>query len=110
MRVGFAGAGNMAGAMARGWAGAERGPDGMLFSDIDANRAEARAAEVGGEVRPDLSALAADSDVVVLAVKPAALDAAADALGNTAPALISVLAATPVARLAAAFPGVPLIR
>jgi pyrroline-5-carboxylate reductase len=109
MKVGFAGAGNMARAMARGWA-AGGGPDAMLFCDLDAQRAAALADEVGGETRDSLSEVAAESDVVVLAVKPAALDDAAEALGHKAPAVISVLAATPVARLAEAFPGVPVIR
>ena len=111
MHIGFAGAGNMAAAMARGWAAAApEGPGGMLFSDLDAERAEALAAEVGGETRPDLSALRADSDVLLLAVKPAALDAVAEELGGEAPAIVSVLAATPLDRLAAAFPGVPTLR
>jgi pyrroline-5-carboxylate reductase len=110
MRVGFAGAGNMAGAMARGWAAGDGGPEAMLFSDLDAGRAEALAAETGGETRLDLATLAGDSDVVVLAVKPAALDDAAAALGPGIGPVISVLAATPVDRLAEALPGVPLIR
>src|SRR5919198_2465907 len=54
MRIGFAGAGNMAGAMARGWAGAEGGPEAMLFCDIEAERAATLAEEVGGEVQDDL--------------------------------------------------------
>jgi pyrroline-5-carboxylate reductase len=110
MRIGFAGAGNMAGAMARGWAAGEGGPDAMLFRDVDADRAAALAESVGGETRPSLAELAADSDVVLLAVKPAALDEVASELGGEAPAVVSVLAATPVARIAEAFPGVPVIR
>jgi pyrroline-5-carboxylate reductase len=110
MIVGFAGAGNMAAAMARGWAGAEGGPDAMLFRDLDEARAEALAAEVDGETRESLPALVADCDVVLLAVKPAALDDVAEEMGHTAPALLSVIAATPTSRLAEAFPGVPLLR
>lgn len=111
MRIGFAGAGNMAAAMARGWAAADSGgPDAMLFADIDATRAEAVAGEVGGETRADLGTLRADSDALLLAVKPAALDEVAEELGGTAPAIVSVLAATPLARLEAAFPGVALLR
>src|SRR6266511_3890902 len=91
MRVGFAGAGNMAAAMARGWARAEGGPEAMLFCDLDADRADAVAQEVGGETR-------------------AALRELADELGGKVPALISVLAATPTAKLAEAFPGVPVLR
>ena|SRR5436190_7401886 len=110
MKVGFAGAGNMAGAMARGWAAGEGGPEAMLFCDLDAARAQALADELGGETRARLAELARDTDVVVLAVKPAALEEAAAELRDEAPALISVLAVTPVARLVAAFPGTPLIR
>lgn len=110
MRVGFAGAGNMAGAMARGWAAGEGGPEAMLFCDLDAARASALAEEVGGETRDGLAELARDSELVVLAVKPAALDEVAGELSGQAPPLISVLAVTPTARIAEAFPGVPALR
>jgi pyrroline-5-carboxylate reductase len=100
----------MAGALARGWAAGEGGPDRMLFRDVDAGRAEALAEEVGGETRSSLGELAADSDVLLLAVKPDALADVATELGGEAPAVVSVLAATPVARIAAAFPGVPVMR
>jgi len=82
----------------------------MLFCDLDADRADAVAQEVGGETRAALRELADDSDVVLLAVKPAAIDAVAEELGGKVPALISVLAATPTAKLAEAFPGVPVLR
>jgi len=110
MKVGFAGAGNMAGAMARGWAAGPGGPAAMLFCDLDAARAEALAGEVGGETRSNLRELADECDVVLLAVKPAALDAVAEELGGTAPALLSVLAVTTTERIAQAFPGVPILR
>jgi pyrroline-5-carboxylate reductase len=100
----------MAAAMARGWAAGDGGPDAMLFCDLEAERAAALAQEVGGEARVTLAELAADCDVVVLAVKPAVLDAVAEELGGRAPALISMLAVTPTARLAEAFPGVPILR
>src|SRR3954470_756796 len=110
MKLGFAGAGNMAGAMARGWAAGPDGPEAMLFCDIDAARAETLAGQVGGETRATLSELAGDSDVVVLAVKPAALGSVAEELGGQAPPLLSVLAVTPIARIAEAFAGVPILR
>jgi pyrroline-5-carboxylate reductase len=110
MRVGFIGAGNMAGAMARGWAAGEGGPDAMLFADLDRERAESLAAEVGGETRDRLSELTADSDLVVLAVKPAALDEVARELEPKPDAVLSVMAATPVARLKQAIPDVPIAR
>src|ERR671931_2617163 len=99
MKLGFAGAGNMAGALARGWASGPGGPEAMLFCDVDAQRAESLAEHVGGETRAGLRELAADSDVVLLAVKPAALDAVAEELGGEAPALLSLLAVTPTSRI-----------
>jgi pyrroline-5-carboxylate reductase len=110
MRIGFAGAGNMAGAMARGWARADRGPERMLFCDLDSARAVALAEATGGETRTDLRSLAADSDVLLLAVKPLALLEVAEDLGGKAPPILSVLAATTVARLEDAFPDVPVMR
>jgi pyrroline-5-carboxylate reductase len=82
----------------------------MLFSDLDEARAAALAEGVGGETRANLAALAADCDVVLLAVKPAALEAVAEELDHTAPALLSMLAVTPTSRLAEAFPRVPILR
>jgi pyrroline-5-carboxylate reductase len=82
----------------------------MLFCDIDAGRAEALAAEVGGETRPTLSDLRTASDVLLLAVKPGALEEVAAELDGKAPAILSVMAATTLERLGAAFPGVPAIR
>ena len=110
MKLGFAGAGNMAAAMARGWASGDGGPETMLFCDLDRERAAALAEEVGGETREGLRDLARDCDVVVLAVKPAALDDVARELDGEPKALISVLAATPTTRIAGAFPGVPALR
>jgi pyrroline-5-carboxylate reductase len=110
MKIGFAGAGNMAGAMARGWAAGEGGPDAMLFRDVDPERATALAEEVGGDTRPGLPELAGDSDVVLIAVKPDALADVANELGGKAPAVVSILAATPVSKLSEAFPGVPVLR
>lgn len=82
----------------------------MLFSDLDADRAKSLADEVGGETRADLASLAADSDAILLAVKPAVLDDVASELEGKAPPILSVIAATPVARINQAFPGVPALR
>lgn len=101
----------MAAAMARGWAGAEGGPGTMVFCDVARDRAAALAAEVGGEVADDLSELAGRAHLIVLAVKPDALDAVADELASAAPeALLSMLAGTPLERIESAFPGVPAVR
>src|SRR5438034_8637395 len=108
MRIGFAGAGNMAAAMARGWSAGQDGPEAMLFSDAGSGRAASLAAELGGEVRAKLAELASESDLVVLAVKPGALEQAAGELEGSAPAVLSVLGATPMARLRQVFPDIPL--
>lgn len=110
MEVGFAGAGNMAAAMARGWSGAEDGPSAMRFCDIDRERAVRLAEEVSGETTETLPELASASDIVLLAVKPAALDDVTAQLGGAAPALLSVMGATTTAALAAAFPSTPIMR
>ena len=99
----------MGAAMARGWALLDE-PPRMSFCDLDADRAAALAAEVGGEVVDDLGTLRDGSDVLLLAVKPAALDSVASELEGRAPALLSVMAATSVSRLGEAFPGVPALR
>lgn len=105
MVVGFIGSGNMAAAMARGWAG---GPDSMLFSDSGSGRAAALAAELGGEALAN-EEVAARADFVVLAVKPAQLEAVAPQLG-AARRLVSILAAVPLARLRQALPGAEVLR
>jgi len=109
MRVGFIGSGNMAAAMARGWARADGGPDRMLFTDLDAARAEALAAEVGGEAIGSIAELAEQSDLAVLAVKPGALEDVA-AEGQAAGAVLSLLGAVPVQRVAEAFPEAAVVR
>ena len=93
----------MARAMALGWATAGEGPDQMLFTDAGSGRSRELAAEVGGEAVEGNAELAERSDLLVLAVKPAALDDVAGEAGR-AQAVLSLLGATPVARIAAAFP------
>lgn len=105
MVVGFAGSGSMAAAMARGW-GADAGP--LLFTDSGSGRAAQLAAELGGEAVGN-EELAQRADLVVLAVKPAALDSAAAELSGTT-AVMSLLGATPLERVAAAFPGATCCR
>ena len=99
----------MAAAMARGWARAQLRPEAMLFADSGSGRAAQLAQELGGEVVSELAELPSRSDVIVLAVKPAALDAVAGELEGKAPSLISVLAGVSESRLEQAFPGVPAV-
>ena len=101
MIVGFVGAGSMAAAMARGWAGeVER----MLFTDSGSGRAAELARETGGEAVGSNRELAEAADLIVLAMKPARLDDVAAELGGTTKLVISLLGATPLDRVAAAFP------
>ena len=110
MRIGFAGAGKMATALARGWMHAEHGPETMLFCDAGSGRARALAELTGGEAPDSLAELGRRSDAVVLAMKPLALEHTAELLDGEAKAVASVLAGTPVSRLREAFPGIPVIR
>jgi pyrroline-5-carboxylate reductase len=105
MIVGFIGSGNMAAAMARGWAGEF---EGMLFSDSGSGRAAKLAAELGGEALSN-EEVAATADFVVLAVKPGKLEAVAPQLG-AAERVVSILAAVPLERLRAALPGAQVLR
>jgi pyrroline-5-carboxylate reductase len=105
MVIGFIGSGNMAAAMARGWAGEF---EGMLFSDAGSGRAKALAEELGGEALGN-SQVAERADLLVLAVKPAKLAEVAPEL-QAARRVVSILAAVPVRRVAAGFPEAEVLR
>ena len=111
MKVGFAGAGNMAAAMARGWAAGEGGPEAMLFSDAGSGRAAALADELGGETRADARRARGGTPTSSCwrSSRPPSTRPP-EALGGRAQALLSVLGATPLDRLEAAFPGAPVLR
>jgi pyrroline-5-carboxylate reductase len=109
MIVGFAGSGNMGAAMARGWAAGEGGPEQMLFTDSGSGRAAALADEVGGEALGSNRELADRADLLILAVKPKDLDEVA-AEAESAPAVVSMLGATPLNKVADAFPAATAMR
>jgi pyrroline-5-carboxylate reductase len=100
----------MAAAIARGWAGADSGPDSMLFADSGSGRAQELATEVGGARANSLEELADGAGLIVLAVKPAALAAVAEAIDGRADAIASVLGATTLRRLGEALPATPVLR
>jgi len=100
MIVGFVGSGNMAAAMARGWKGEFQQ---MLFSDSGSGRARALAEELGGEA-VSTAEIGSRADLVVLAVKPAKLGEVAAELAD-ARVVVSLLGATSLETVAAAFPG-----
>lgn len=89
----------MAAAMARGWSGEL---EEMLFSDSGSGRADALARELGGEAVSNAE-IGERADLVVLAVKPAMLAAVAPELAD-AKVIVSLLGATPLQAIAAAFP------
>jgi pyrroline-5-carboxylate reductase len=104
MKLGLIGAGNMAFALASGIG------EPVLVSDIDAERARTLAEQVGGEAIGSNAELAERADAVMLCHKPKQLDeVAAEVAGHTG-TVVSILAATPTEKLAAAYPGAAIYR
>ncbi len=102
MEIGLIGAGNMAGALARGWG------EPVLVHDLLRPRAEALVAELGGEVVESNAELARRADVVVLCHKPQQLHEVAEQI--SARAIASILAATTTAQIEEAYPDTPVYR
>ena len=115
MIVGLIGAGNMASALSDGWTLADSGPDTLMFSDVDAERARALADRVGGQRAGSNRELVENVDVAVLAVKPDALEPVAQDIRVTLDErrlpVASILAATSIAALERSLgPGTPILR
>lgn len=104
MQIGLIGCGNMARALARGWARP------VLCADPVAERAQALARDTGGEALTSNAEVAQRADLVVLCHKPAQLQEVAEEVAPHAKAVASILAATPLAALKAAYPGRPVYR
>lgn len=102
--IGIIGAGNMAGAIARGW----REP--VLATDRGSGRAQALVDELGGEALRDNAELVQRSDVILLGHRPHQLETIADGLDASGKLVISVLGPTTVAQLQAAYPGARVAR
>ena len=102
--IGLIGSGNMARALVRGWG------EPVLCTDLLPERAEALAAEVGGEAVASGAELAQRADLVVLCHKPAGLQDVAGEIAGHARGIVSILGATPLAKVKAAYPGVPVVR
>ena len=103
MQVGFIGSGNMASALARGWG------EPVLCSDSGSGRARALAQELGGEALSNRE-VAERADLVILAHKPAQLEAVASELAGVPKAVVSILASRTQAELRAAYPDTPVLR
>jgi pyrroline-5-carboxylate reductase len=103
MVIGFIGSGNMARALALGFA------EPALFTDHGSGRAAALAELVGGEAVASNRELAERADLLVLAHKPAQLDAVArEAAG--ASVVLSLLGRVTVEQLQAAYPSAQVVR
>jgi pyrroline-5-carboxylate reductase len=103
MQVGLIGAGNMARALARGWG------EPVLASDSGSGRAEALAAELGGEALSNAE-VAARADLVVLCHKPYQRGDVAEEIRGQVKAVASVVGGTLIADLQALYPGRPVFR
>jgi pyrroline-5-carboxylate reductase len=104
VQIGLVGSGNMARALALGWG------EPVLCTDAGSGRAQELAALVGGRAVASNRELAEQSDVVVLAHKPAQLDAVAREIGGAARLIVSIVARTTQAELRAAYPETPVFR
>lgn len=110
MKIGFIGSGNMAAAMARGWALSDAFDGEMVFTDGGSGRAAKLAGEVGGSTAPDNGHLATEADLLILAIKPAQLGTVAMGLTRPGTPVLSILGATSLDDLREALPGVPVAR
>ncbi len=104
MKLGLIGAGNMASALARGIG------EPVLVADIDSAKAEALAAELGGEAVISNAELAERADAVLLCHKPKQLEEVAAEVAGHTDTVVSILAATGTDALAAAYPGAAVYR
>jgi pyrroline-5-carboxylate reductase len=104
VKIGLIGSGAMARGLALGW----RQP--VLCADVDFARAQALAAEVGGDAVASNAEVAQRADLVVLCHKPAQLESVAVEVAPHANAVASILAATPLRDVKAAYPGRPVYR
>jgi pyrroline-5-carboxylate reductase len=94
----------MARALARGWGRP------VICADPMAERATALAEELGGEAATSNAEVARAADLVVLCHKPAQLSAVAAEVAPHAKAIASILAATTLSDLKAAYPDRPVYR
>lgn len=104
MRLGILGAGNLARALVLGLG------DPVAVYDPFAERAQALASATGGAAYDTPQALVEASDAVVLCHKPAQLQDVADQLGGRPTQVISMLGATSLDSLRAAYPQAAVVR
>lgn len=104
MQLGFIGAGNMAGALARGFG------EPVLACDPVGSRAAELVADLGGEALASQAEVAERADVVFLCHKPGQLAEVAAQTDDRAKAVVSILAGVTVATVEKAYPRRPVYR
>jgi pyrroline-5-carboxylate reductase len=114
-RIGFIGCGAMASALGGGLVAAGVGRERLAGADPDPGCRKSFGESVGAQTREDNAGLVADSELVVLALKPAivpvALDALASEPGLERPLWVSVAAGVSIADIAARLPsGARIVR
>src|SRR5687768_18597648 len=82
----------------------------LLTTDVDAGRARALAADVGGEALDSNEEVARRADLVVLCHKPAQLHDVAAEIAPHARAVVSILGGTPLGDVKAVYPERPVYR
>lgn len=103
--LGIVGAGNMAGALARGWG------EPVLATDSGSGRSRQLVDELGGEsLGTDNAELFRRCDTILLGHKPYQLQQVAAQVDGAGKTVISVLGATTVADLQAAYPDSTVVR
>ena len=82
----------------------------VLVADVDAAKAQTLAELTGGQALESNQAVADQADAVVLCHKPGQLEEVALEINDSAKAVVSILAATPLAALELAYPDRPVYR
>jgi pyrroline-5-carboxylate reductase len=86
-------------------------PDEVVVSEPQSSRRDLLAQKYGVQVTADNQLVAADAEILLLAIKPQAFASVVKGLqGATDQIVISILAGLPLSQLEAAFPGQPAIR
>jgi pyrroline-5-carboxylate reductase len=105
MQVGFIGSGNMASALARGWG------EPILCTDGGSGRAARLVEVLGGEALASNRELVERAYVVILAHKPAQLEAVAREVADVADGIVvSILGSTALADVQALYPKASVFR
>lgn len=113
-RIGFIGAGNMAGSLLGGMLARGIRPELVCMSDPDAARRDSLTRDHGVRTTADNAQAAQDADVLVLAVKPQMMHAVCEGLrpvlAGRAPLVISIAAGITVASLQDWLGELPVVR